>query len=79
TGKVTETMRASAEHVEEHCLSGPLVLGERFSIADPYLYVVCNWLPGDGVDLAGFPAISAFMEAMAARPSVQGVRADGLI
>ncbi|MFC3614728.1 glutathione S-transferase family protein [Lutimaribacter marinistellae] len=79
TAKVTETMQASAAHVEAHCIGGPFVLGEQFSIADPYLYVVCRWLPGDGVDLSAFPNISRFMEAMEGRPSVQGVIADGLV
>ncbi len=79
TAKVTETMRASASHVEANCLVGPYVLGERFSIVDPYLYVVCSWLPGDGLDLVEFPAISAFMDAMSTRPSVRSVKSDGLM
>lgn len=79
TAKVPETMTASAAFVEAECLHGPYVLGEHFSIADCYLFVVCNWLPGDGVDLAPFPKIRAFMKAMEARHSVQTVRANGML
>ena len=71
--KVPQTMTASAAYVEENALRGPFVLGDQISIADPYLYVICAWLPRDGVDTSAFPKISAFLEAMAERPSVRAV------
>jgi glutathione S-transferase len=77
--KVPETMAASAEFVENHALAGPYVLGERFSIADPYLFAVCRWLEGDGVGLGSFPKVRTFLDAMNARASVAAVRADGLL
>ena len=55
------------------------MLGERFSLADPYLYVVCSWLEGDKVDVSAFPRITAFREAMEARASVQAVKAAGML
>jgi len=79
TAKVPETMAASAAFVEAACLRDPFVLGDHFSIADCYLFVVCNWLPGDGVDLGPFPKIRRFMERMEARHSVQTVRANGML
>jgi glutathione S-transferase len=60
-------------------LRGTYVLGEAFSLADPYLWVATGWLEGDGVDLAPFPKIHAFRAAMAARTSVARVLADGMI
>lgn len=77
--KVPETMAESAAHIEAYGLAGPYVLGDRFSLADPYLFVVCNWLAGDGVDVAAYPGIAAFMEVMKARPSVQRAQADDMI
>lgn len=79
TAKVPKTMAESAAYVEAHCLQGPYVLGAHFCIADAYLFVVCNWLEGDGVDLAPFPKIRTFMEAMNARESVLSVRANGML
>lgn len=79
TAKVPETMTASAAYIEENGLKGPYVLGEQISLADPYLFVVCNWLAGDGVDLSAFPKVSAFLAAMRARPSVQQAQKDGMI
>ena len=79
TAKVPQTMTASAGFVTSDCLRGDYVLGDRFSIADPYLFTVCNWLEGDGVSLADFPRIAAFLDRMNARDSVARVRAEGIL
>lgn len=77
--KVAQTMTDSCKYIETNGLRGPFVLGERFSLADPYLYVVCSWLEGDGVDVSAFPKIVAFRDAMEARASVRAVRASGML
>ena len=79
TAKVPQTMTQSAEFVDRHALRGPFVLGARFSLADPYLFVVCSWLDGDGVDVAAFPRIAAFRAAMEERASVKAIRAAGML
>ncbi|WP_299284114.1 glutathione S-transferase family protein [uncultured Tateyamaria sp.] len=79
TAKVPETMTASAQYVENECLAGPYVLGDTLCIADAYLFMVCTWLPGDGVELAPFPRIRTFMDAMEERPSVKAIRAKGMM
>ncbi|WP_120634609.1 glutathione S-transferase family protein [Ruegeria sp. EL01] len=79
TAKVAETMTASCDYIVSNGLRGPFVLGDQFSLADAYLYIVCSWLEGDGVDVAAFPKIVAFREAMEARASVQAVRAAGML
>jgi len=77
--KVPATMTDSAHHVENHVLKGPYVLGGTLSLADPYLYVACGWLEGDGVHVAEFPMIAAFLAAMRDRDSVARVIADGMV
>ncbi len=77
--KVAQTMTASCKYISSNGLRGPFVLGEAFSLADAYLYVVCSWLEGDGVDVSAFPKILAFRETMEARPSVQAVHAAGML
>ena len=72
--KVPETMTACAAYVEAECLRGDFVTGDRLSIADPYLFITCNWLAGDGVDVTQFPKISAFLARMEERPSVKAMR-----
>ena len=77
--KVPQTMTACATFVEAECLAGDYALGATLSLADPYLFVVCNWLAGDGVTLSDFPAISAFLARMEQRDSVKSVRARGML
>ena len=73
--KVPQTMRASAEHIE-HGLTGPWVLGEHYSVADPYLFTIASWLEADGVDTATLPRLLAHRARMKARPAVQRALAE---
>lgn len=79
TAKVSETMGQSAAYINENALSGPFVLGDQMTVADCYLYVVCNWLEGDGVDTAPFENITRFMTTMDSRASLQRARDNGMI
>lgn len=55
------------------------LIGNGFTIADAYAFVVTNWANFAGIDLAGWPHLSAFMQRVAARPAVQKtLRAEGL-
>ncbi|MGE6740902.1 glutathione S-transferase family protein [Allorhizobium pseudoryzae] len=74
--KVPQTMRSSYRLIEDEMLIGPYVMGEDYTIADPYLFVISSWLKGDGVDIAEFPRVKAHYERMKARPSVQKALAD---
>ena len=53
--KVPETMAASFALIERDMLKGPWVMGEQYTICDPYLFTIAGWLEGDGVDLATLP------------------------
>lgn len=74
--KVPQTMRDAYRLIEDDMLTGPFVMGEDYSIADPYLFVMSSWLKGDGVDIAEFPRVKAHYERMLARPSVEKALAD---
>jgi glutathione S-transferase len=59
---------------------GPFLMGERYTIADPYLFTVLNWTSVLAVDLGRWPALEAYLAQVAARPAVQAtLRAEGLI
>jgi glutathione S-transferase len=79
TAKVPQTMAACAAYVEAECFKGDYTCGDRISIADPYLFVVCNWLEGDGVSVSDYPKIAAFMARMEARDSVKAMRSAGML
>ena len=66
-------MRAGMAMIENKMLRGPWVMGEAYTVCDPYLFTVSNWAKNDGVDLAEFPKIAAHRERMKQRPAVQKV------
>ncbi len=74
--KVPETMAAAFQVIEDSMLIGPWVMGDSYTICDPYLYTLAGWLEGDGVDPARFPKIQDHMNRMAARPAVQRAQID---
>ncbi|WP_046158844.1 glutathione binding-like protein [Chromobacterium vaccinii] len=47
------------------------LLGDRFGIADAYLYAVLSWLPRFEIDIALWPARHAYCQRMDARPSAR--------
>lgn len=69
--KVPETMAACFELIENEMLRGPWVIGEDYSIADPYLFTIAGWLEGDGVDIARFPRVHDHYRRMRERPAVK--------
>lgn len=65
--------------IEDKLGDQPFLLGETFSVADAYLYVILSWRQKLGVDLSQFPKVTALYERIRARPSVQSARkAEGL-
>jgi len=58
----------------------PYLMGNTFTVADGYLFVVAGWGKHVGIDISTLPHLSAFMERVAARPAVQAaLRAEGLL
>lgn len=64
--------------IEHKLLKGPWVMGERYTICDPYLFTIGSWIEGDGVDTAKVPGVMQHRARMLARPAVQkAVAAEG--
>jgi glutathione S-transferase len=56
------------------------LLGENFTVADAYLFVVTRWADAVKLDLSGYPSVLAFQKRVAARPAVQAAMyAEGLV
>ncbi len=77
--KVPETMAASALYVEDNCVKEPFVTGDSISLADPYLFMLCYWLGGDGVDIANYPRLTRFVKKMDARDSIKSMKDKGML
>ena len=56
------------------------LMGDTFTVADAYLFVVAGWGKHVGIDISGLGNLSAFVARVAARPAVQeALRAEGLV
>lgn len=75
--KLDDKMRVFDDHLSD---GRAHLLGQKFSVADAYLFVVANWTNFLGIDLTQWPNVSAFVNRVAARPAAQAaMRAEGLI
>jgi len=74
--KVPESVAASFDLIERRMFRGPWAMGERYTIADPYLFTLASWLEGDGVDPALFPKVLDHRRRMAERPQVKRALAE---
>jgi len=74
--KVPESVGACFELIERELFVGPWVMGDTYTICDPYLFTLTQWLPGDGVALERFANVQKHHVAMQARPAVQRALAE---
>ena len=73
TAKVPETVGACFSFLESGMSDSPWVLGDDYSICDPYLFTVTRWLKRDGVDRKNFPRIDAHYQRMKDRTAVKNI------
>jgi glutathione S-transferase len=69
--KVPQTVGECYDLIEHQMFKGPWVMGETYSVCDPYLFTVAQWLEGDGVDPARLPKVMEHRRRMSERPSVR--------
>jgi glutathione S-transferase len=76
--KVPQTVTACFELIQSRMLKGPWVMGEAYTIADPYLFTLAQWLEDDGVDPARIPRVMDHRARMLERPNVNQAIAEEL-
>jgi glutathione S-transferase len=55
------------------------LMGDKFTVADAYLFTILRWSPNVGIDLGKWPNITAYVDRVGARPKVQeALKAEGL-
>jgi glutathione S-transferase len=74
--KIPESMGAAFALIEKKMLKGPWVMGETYTVCDPYLFTLAGWLEGDSVDIATMPKVADHAKRMAERPAVKKVLAE---
>ena len=77
---VVEKLLSRLKWVDEQLAGKQYLMGDAFSVADPYIFNVTNWAPLVKVDISGFTNIATYRAHMAQRPAVlTAMRAEGLI
>ena len=71
-----KTVGACFALIERDLFKGPWVMGETYTVCDPYLFTVAQWLEGDGVDVSVLPKVIDHRNRMAERPAVRKVMAE---
>jgi glutathione S-transferase len=69
--KVPDSVGACYDLIEGKMLGKPWVMGETYTICDPYLFTMAQWLEQDGVDPARFPKVMDHRRRMSERPAVR--------
>lgn len=79
--KITkETLANKFTYLDKHLAKNQYLMGDKFTVADAYCFVIVNWSKFKDIDLARWPNLKAYMDRIAARPKVQeAMKAEGLI
>jgi glutathione S-transferase len=74
--KVPQSVGECFGLIEREMLQGPWVMGPAYTICDPYLFTLAQWLEGDGVDSTALPKVHDHTQRMLERPSVRKALTD---
>jgi len=78
--KAIKNVETKLDFISAQLSDKDYLLGDEFSIADAYLFVITNWTGLTGIDLEKWPNIISFSQRVAKRESVQeSMRAEGLL
>ncbi len=68
------------EWVNSKLWEQPWAAGDRYSVADTYLFCVARWSEHVGMDLSPWPVLQGYLAKVAARPGVRkAMQVEGLL
>lgn len=70
-----EKLNQKFAYLQNHMLKEEYLVGNRFSVADMYLYVVLGWTCDLHIDTSAFPALKAYWERIDQLQVVKDARA----
>jgi glutathione S-transferase len=71
--KVPQNAAECCALIEKEMFVGPWVMGDAYTVADPYLFTILGWLKPDRCDITNYPALARYLQRMGERPAVQRV------
>ncbi len=76
----TQGIDSALTRLDEELSARDYLVGDRFSVADAYLFTILGWPKMVGIDMGKYPALNAYTGRIAQRESVQAaLKAEGLI
>lgn len=76
---IKDTVASKFDYLDRHLANHQYLMDGHFSVADSYAFTIVNWSKLFDIDLAPWPNLKAYMDRIAARPSVQeAMKAEGL-
>jgi glutathione S-transferase len=69
---VIRDLSKKLRYIDSRLGSGPFLMGDELTLADPYLFVISRWTE-KMIGLEQWPNLEAFRERMLERPSVRNV------
>jgi glutathione S-transferase len=76
--KVPQSVAECFDLIEREMFVGQWVMDDSFTICDPYLFTLAQWLEGDGVDPARFPKVRDHRQRMSERSGVKKALSEEL-
>src|SRR6266699_3503432 len=74
-----ENLRKRFDWLDKQLVGKQYLMGDKFMVADAYLFTVLRWTSRIGMDLGKWPNLKAYVDRVAARPKVQeALKAEGL-
>jgi glutathione S-transferase len=72
---VRDTLGTRFQVIDAHLEGKAYLMGERFTVADAYLFTVLGWSRYVNLDLGGYANINAYLARVGERPGVQAALA----
>ena len=73
---ITGMYKKKLQRINDVLVNGKqFLVGDSFTCADSYMYIVLTWSPYIGIDLAEYPNAHAYMEHIALLPKVSAALA----
>ena len=77
---VTERLGVRFDYLAKELAGKQYLMGDKFSVADAYLFTILNWAPMVKFDMSRWPALTDYHKRVAQRPKVQeALKAEGLV
>lgn len=67
----TQRLNGRFDYINTQLNGKDYLLGEQFTVVDPYLFIICSWAPMVGYDLSPYENVVAWQARVGARDSVK--------